>query len=165
MDDAGLLLAGRALYDRRSSDGGDPRDQERRGSVIPVHAPLPSSDVGERVTGGPAKPLDAPTDVACARARRYVPTVEKPSAIRDGAGRNQSRLSILNPGSSATTRTPAPLPRGGTSCPVSPTTAASFVGLCPTTSARPPSASPSSTPRRAAPSTAESSSTSSGSAF
>jgi len=66
--------------------------------------------------------------------------------------------------SSCTRSTPAPLDIGDTISPVRPRTAASFVGLCPTTSARPPSGSSSSTRLSAAPRIAESCSTSSGSA-
>jgi hypothetical protein len=52
--------------------------------------------------------------------------------------------------------TPAPLEIGPTISPVSPNTAASFVGLCPTTNARPPSGRASSTRSSAAPNAAES---------
>src|ERR671937_387348 len=62
------------------------------------------------------------------------------------------------------TRTPAPLASGATILPVRPRTAAAFVGLWPTTRARPPSARASRTRRSAAPSRSESSPTSSGSA-
>ena len=51
---------------------------------------------------------------------------------------------------SSTSSTPAPLPSGSTVWPVRPATAASFVGLWPTTNARPPSGSDSTTPRSAA---------------
>src|SRR5699024_7462081 len=61
------------------------------------------------------------------------------------------------------TSTPWPLPSGGTTSPTRPNTAASFVGVCPTTRARPPSGRDSITDRSASPSSRVSAATRSGS--
>ena len=76
---------------------------------------------------------------------------------------SQSRRATAKRPSSSVTITPSPLPNGGTSCPVRPSTAASLVGLWPTHRRRPSPGSCAKTPRSAAPRTTVSLSTSSGS--
>jgi hypothetical protein len=136
----------------------DEKQQKGASSAVLVHI---NSGHLKVPTKRPATAGGIPPSRALRAAARHAAAATSPAKRR-----NVARLPDL--GSETTVAlqqtATAPFEVGPTISPVSPNIAASFVGLCPTTRARPPSGRASSTRPSAAPNAAESASTNSGSA-